>query len=106
MNKRKQFLDEAVKLNAKFRNKSYIEKTSAKLLAYYSDIDKNIRKSENLCKYCYYVFPDRIGGSVITTVICANCDEELSFSNTATDILCNSCANELKSCKHCGQKMD
>lgn len=103
---RKMKLDECVKLNAKTRNKLYIEKSTKELLLYYSDPDKKKRINESHeCRYCYYI-SSRIGGSAITTVICANCDEELLFGNTCVDILCDKCAEKLKLCKHCGQKID
>ena len=106
-NPRKQTLTISQQLDIKTRNKQHIEKTSARLIQYYSDPDKKQRIKENhLCKYCNYFHTDRIGGSAMTTVICANCDEEMSFSNTCTDLLCDKCAEELKLCKHCGQKMD
>lgn len=107
MEYRKMKLDECIKLNSKVRNKGYVDSISAKLIAYYSDTDKKKRINEaHLCKSCYYIETSRIGGSAITTVICANCDEHMTFANTCTDILCNGCAEELKICKHCGQKMD
>lgn len=100
-------IDEYIKLNAKTRNKRYIEETTHNLLKYYSDLDKKVRIHEkHLCRSCYYVFNSRIGGSAITTVVCANCDDELTFGNTCVDILCDKCAGELKLCKHCGQKID
>lgn len=107
MNPRKMKLDESTKLNAKHFNKEYIEKTSTKLILYYSDLDKKTRvKEKHLCKYCYYVNTSRIGGAMITTVICANCNKEMTFSNTSVDILCDECAENLKVCKRCGQKID
>lgn len=106
MDYKKRQLTESDKLNAKARNKRYVEETTKELLFYYSDPDKNIRtKESHECKYCYYIL-SRIGGSAITTVICANCDEEMTFGNTCTDVLCYKCAKELKLCRHCGQKMD
>jgi len=107
MEPRKMELDESTKLNAKHRNKQYIEKISAKLIQYYSDSNKKVRiKEKHLCRYCYYVNTSRIGGAMITTVICANCDKELTFPSTSVDILCDECAEKLKVCKRCGQKMD
>ncbi len=77
MEYRKMRLSESDKLNAKARNKSHIESMTHKLLLYYSDPDKKIRtKEKHECRYCYYV-ASRIGGSAITTVICANCDNGL-----------------------------
>ena len=104
---RKKTFDNIVQLNAKARNKEHIEKTTAKLIEYYSDPRKAHRvKEAHLCKYCYYFYTDRIGGCAITVVGCGNCGEEIVFGNTCTDVLCDKCAAELKACKHCGQKMD
>ncbi|MGI6168450.1 MAG: hypothetical protein ACOYI4_01875 [Christensenellales bacterium] len=92
-------LDESTKLNAKYQNKQYIEKTSAKLIQYFADSHNKIRtKEKHLCRYCYYVNTSRIGGAMITTVICANCDKELTFPSTSVDILCDECAQKLGSC--------
>lgn len=107
MKPRKMKLDNSTQFNARHWNKQHIEEMSKKLILYYSDPDKKLRtKEKHLCRYCNYVNTSRIGGSMITTVICANCDEEMIFSNTCVDILCNKCAEELKVCKRCGQKMD
>lgn len=106
MEYRKMRLSESDKLNAKARNKSHIESMTHKLLLYYSDPDKKIRtKEKHECRYCYYVV-SRIGVSAITTVVCANCDKEITFGNTCVDVLCDECAEELNLCKHCGQKID
>jgi len=106
MEVRKMNLDESHKLNTKFRNKSHIDEMTKKLLLYYSDPEKKIRlKEKHLCKYCNYVM-SRFGGAAMTTVECANCDEEKTFGSTCVDILCDKCAEELKLCKHCGQKID
>jgi len=107
MEPRKMKLDESIKLNSKHWNKQYIEKMSAKLILYFSDPSKKVRiKNKHLCRYCYYANTSRIGGAAITTVVCANCDKELTFSNTCVDILCDECAEKLNVCKRCGQKMD
>lgn len=107
MNPRKMKLDKYIQSNAKHWNKKYIEETSAKLIKYYSDPDKKTRtKEKHLCRFCCYVNTSRIGGAAITTVICANCDEEMIFGSTCVDILCDECAGKLNTCKRCGQKMD
>jgi len=106
-NPRKMTLTKSEQLDSKMRNKNHIEKTAYRLMQYYSDPNKKQRINEfHLCRYCNYFHTDRIGGSMITTVICANCDEELTFCNTCTDLLCDKCAEELKLCKRCGQKID
>lgn len=107
MEYRKMVLNESEKLNSKVRNRNYVEDMSKKLIEYYADKDKKIRINEEyLCRYCNYIHTIRIGGSAITTVICAYCDEHMTFSSTATDILCVSCADKFKLCKRCGQKID
>ena len=106
MEHRKMKVDECEKLNAKARNKSYIESITNKLLAYYSDPNKKERiKVKHECRYCHYV-RDQIGFSAVTTVICSNCDKQMTFGNTCVDVLCDQCAEVLKLCKHCGQKID
>lgn len=71
-------------------------------------IRKNLEKFDsgfrdrNKCGYCSTFARSRIGGSAITTVQCALCDKELTFGNTATDILCDDCAAENNLCKQCG----
>lgn len=92
--------------NTRYRNKAYIDSSTAKLIHYYADGSKKIRKSMHICRCCFYFDTSRIGGSAITTVNCAGCDITLHFANTCTDIFCNDCAEELKMCKHCGAKMD
>lgn len=99
-------IDKCKVLDAKSRNKNHIAKLSAKLIAYYSDIEKKARAAKGLCKYCFYVATDRIGGSAITHKECANCGKDMTFGNTCTDYLCPECAIETKHCKHCLQKMD
>lgn len=93
-------------LNSNVRRKNHIESTAKRLVGYYADNDKKQRKSQGLCRYCYYFANDRIGGSAITRVNCRGCDKELSFGNTCTDDLCLKCSAVLKLCKHCIGRMD
>lgn len=92
--------------NERHWHKEEIEKVTAGLIGYYSDNNKKARKSAHLCKYCFYYHTSRIGGAAMTTRACANCGEEMMFGSTCTDVFCNKCAEELKMCKHCGQKME
>lgn len=92
--------------NSTYRNKSHIEEMTKKMIRYYADDNKSSRKSKHLCKYCFYINTSRIGGCAITIRPCSNCEKEMPFSNTCTDVFCNKCAEELKLCKHCGAKMD
>ena len=94
-------------MNTKKRNKNIIEEVSAKLIGYYSDPEKKKRLNEDvLCKFCYYYGTGRIGGQVFTTVPCAECEEDMTFPSTCTDVLCKECAKEIGNCKRCGQKLD
>lgn len=92
--------------NVRHWHKEAIEKTTAGLIGYYSDNNKKSRKVMHLCKFCFYYNTSRIGGCAITRSNCANCGTEMNFENTCTDVFCNKCAEELKLCKHCGQKME
>lgn len=103
--KKKEWNKEDIR-NASYYNKAHINEITAKLIKYYSDEEKAIRKSKNLCKCCFYYNTSRIGGAAITTRPCAECDTEMHFGNTCTDIFCDKCANKLNLCKHCGAKMD
>lgn len=92
--------------NRKYYNKEHIDKLTAGLINYYSDPQKKARLAYGLCKYCFYVHNDRIGGAAITYHKCDNCGKEMNFGNTCTDNFCLECAIELKHCKHCGAKQD
>lgn len=87
-------------------HKKYVERWATQLFAYYSDNDKEARKSKQECKYCYYINFARVGGSAMTVKHCESCDEKMLFSSTNTDKLCDKCSDELGLCKHCGQKIE
>lgn len=80
-------------------NKHHIQSTRERLAAFDS---YKVNKDTDLCGYCAVFMPDRIGGSVMTTVCCAVCEKDMMFSNTNTDVLCSECAIENQLCKHCG----
>ena len=58
------------------------------------------------CKSCSYLFPDRIGGSAITSTVCGICEKPMMFGNSCTDVLCKQCAESNLLCKHCGGDID
>ena len=97
---------QSLKFDIKNRNKHHVESTTLRLIEYYADKNKKDRKAKYLCRYCYYFSPDRIGGSAITNVVCACCDESMSFCNTCVDVVCSKCAGNYNICKHCSQKID
>lgn len=93
-------------LNANARRKHHVESLSVKLLGYYSDSLRKERREAKECRYCYYVNKERVGGAAITIVNCQGCNTKMSFGNTCTDTLCETCATERKLCKRCGGKID
>ena len=103
--KRTKWDNEDTKMKNRSR-KERVELLSKSLLEYYKDPDRLNRKHTHVCKFCHYINNSRIGGAAITTVNCRNCDKEITFGNTCTDVFCKECAEELKLCRHCGARMD
>lgn len=97
----KQIKRDATRLN----KKAYIEQFS-KIAGYTTDPDREDRNQKGLCRLCYYIYPDRIGGSAVTTRPCFNCGENQMYGSTSTDPLCLGCSKKTKMCKRCMQKMD
>lgn len=91
--------------DAALRNKDHVETMLKKLLPYFGDPQKEFRKKQNICRYCFYI-SSHIGGQVLTATTCRGCGQELMFATACTDKFCNECAAELKMCKECGQRMD
>lgn len=106
MNFKRRAIETGDILNSNARRKGHIESVSAKLLAYYTDLNKKQRKAKGFCRYCHYFNKERIGGSACTTVNCRGCDKDIHFGNTCTDELCLECSIEMKLCKHCAAKID
>ena len=73
---------------------------------YLNDSERKERRGNNICKFCYYLYPDRVGGCAMTTSNCKNCGNPELYPSTCTDTLCTTCAIATKSCKHCGSKLD
>lgn len=71
-----------------------------------TDPDEKTRLSMALCRCCFYLRKDRIGGARITQRPCAGCQTEMTFGSTATDALCESCAKEKHLCKRCTCSLD
>lgn len=66
------------------------------------DSDAEQRKAEQLCQTCYYLRKSGIAGQAITTQPCGICEENQTYSSTATDVLCKPCAEKHQLCKRCG----
>lgn len=88
------------------RAKRHVEDVleSAKKLS--QDSEKKERLQESLCPCCYYLRKARMGGARITHKDCAECEREMVFSSTATDLLCIDCAKENKLCLRCGADLE
>lgn len=97
----KQIKRDATRLNKK-AFLEYFNKGSK----YIADPEQDIRKEKGLCKLCYYVYNQRIGGDAITTRPCFNCGEKQTYASTSTDALCLDCSKKRKLCKRCMQQID
>lgn len=82
-----------------------MDKTISLADKFKNDPDKKERHKKQECPVCFYI-DSRIGGAMMTTVICATCDEVMRFSSTNTDLLCLKCAKRMGLCKHCGSDVD
>ena len=69
-----------------------------------NDTDKAKRLERNWCKACHY--SSHLGGCAMTTRPCMNCEKDVGYGSTNTDVLCLDCAKQLKLCKHCGGDLE
>jgi len=70
------------------------------------DLDRVARLEACECPSCFYIYHMRVGGAAFTTAECGLCKDEMTFSSTATDNLCLSCARENELCKRCGGDLE
>jgi hypothetical protein len=68
------------------------------------DPDREKRLQQQLCIACHYFH--RIAGQAFTDQPCACCAKPQRFSSTATDDLCQPCAEKNKLCKRCSGDID
>lgn len=83
------------------RTKGYLEEYVERGERASKDIERVKRRREGQCRYCFYI-AHRAGGSVVTHRPCGLCGVELSYCNTAIDVLCKSCSDKHLLCVHCG----
>lgn len=76
------------------------------LMMYDNDTEQKQRKSEQLCRYCYYTGKHAFAGQAFTDALCIDCGKHMTFPTTSTDQLCQDCAMKRNLCKHCGAEMD
>lgn len=81
---------------------NYADTTIQQALEYMRDDQKKSRLDKGLCKFCFYMRSERIGGAAITTQPCGICEQDQRYGSTATDKLCAKCAVEHQLCKQCG----
>lgn len=94
-------------INFKTRMQKWRFKDTIKLAELYTtDPEKEQRLKELNCICCYRGYNITIAGQAFTNSNCANCNEEMTFSNTNVDKLCNKCAIQYDVCKHCGADMN
>ena len=101
--------ENAIKEHAKHTaemHKHYICTRREILAMYDNDTEKDHRRSEQLCRYCYYTGKNAFAGQAFTDAICIDCGKHMLFPTTSTDQLCPDCAKKRNLCKHCGAKMD
>lgn len=66
------------------------------------DTEAPERIKQQLCQTCYYLKKGGIAGQAITMQPCGVCNENQTYSSTATDVLCMGCARVYELCKKCG----
>lgn len=71
-----------------------------------SDSGHDERLKQHLCKACFYLCRERIGGAALTNRECGICSTDMLFGSTATDPICFSCAKENGLCNQCGGDID
>ncbi len=88
------------------KGKQYVEKTIVSAEKMKGDVDREKRLSEGLCLSCYYLYHSRMGGAAVTYRDCAQCDKEMVFGSTATDLLCKPCGKENGLCVRCSADIE
>lgn len=69
-----------------------------------ADAFRERRLVAHRCKACFYA--TRIGGAAMTTKPCMCCKKDQLYSSTATDALCDACAEKHSLCKKCGGDLE
>lgn len=67
-----------------------------------TDVAREKRREQNLCKCCFYLRRGQIGGAAMTIQPCGICKTEVTYASTVTDVVCLPCASNNHLCKHCG----
>jgi endogenous inhibitor of DNA gyrase (YacG/DUF329 family) len=106
MRAKKGVLSRANVAHATGKGKRIAERTLLAAHKFSTDEDRTERISKSLCLCCFYIFKERMGGAAITHRECASCDTEMTFSSTATDLLCLPCATTNCLCARCGADIE
>lgn len=82
------------------RTKTYLSRQMAG--QHEEDKFREDRLKQGICKACFYMRKDRIGGQSMTNKPCDLCGTMLHSGNTNIDDLCQNCAVTHELCKQCG----
>jgi len=70
------------------------------------DLDQAKRRAAQQCKVCFYLRAGRLAGAAMTSEPCACCGVSQMYGSTATNLLCNPCANKHNLCIGCGADVE
>lgn len=90
--------------SATFRTNEYIERLVKAVHAFENEgaSERQLRISQNLCGYCYFLRGPRISGQAFWPWKCGVCTKEDTHHNTSTPRFCKVCAEEHGLCVDCG----
>lgn len=80
----------------------YADRCIKNAIEYMRDDESKKRKALSLCKFCYYINNEKIGGCSMTSRDCGICGMSQMYGSTNTDPLCLKCATDNQLCKECG----
>ena len=86
------------------RSKSRVESWIKLAEEVSSDAKHDLRVKKCECKACFYA--SRVGGAAMTERACMCCGAVTLYGSTATDVLCQECAEKHSLCKHCGGDLE
>lgn len=99
MRRKAAFFDPKRKANLTSDTKTRLDRTIEHVRNLVNDPKKSDRLAQQQCVYCYYgCF---MAGAAITSQDCAACGEEQTYGSTATDDMCQPCAEKHGVCKTC-----
>lgn len=101
MNRAQPKIDRYTISESTHQQKRYGEISWDRALAWKQDKEKAKRRTEMLCRTCYYL-RGRLAGQAFTEGPCGVCAENMVCSNTAIPKICPPCGKKTKLCVQCG----